>query len=393
MHKILTQPTSLSVDFDSTMDIRVGNFCIVEAEVDDDEGGSARMTWGVGVIGAGPGVAALHLPTLERLRGQFSVVHIADNGGGRAAELAARVGATASQGTAELLADPAVDVVAICSPPGEHARQIREAIAAGKRAILCEKPLATSEAEAEEVVDACRRAGVVLFVATNHLYDEAWDRAKRHLVALQSEVRSISATVALPPNGRFHELVTEFPVMPAAPGAGGGRGAPDLADPEVAASVVRQLVVGLAVHDLPAVRDLAPDFEGVDFAAALAPIGYTVGFRSSGIPVLLTAVMLPDGPDPVWRLSIATAIDRVDVDFPPAFVHAGSAVVRVRGGDVRETTYRRDAEDGYAREWRALAALLDGTATTEYHEILDDARFAIVLADAAADAVRRGVAA
>ncbi|MFE6255948.1 Gfo/Idh/MocA family protein [Agromyces sp. NPDC057865] len=351
------------------------------------------MTWGVGVIGAGPGVAALHLPTLERLRELFSVVHVADNGGGRADELAARVGATASQGTAELLADPAVDVVAICSPPGEHARQIREAIAAGKRAILCEKPLATSEAEAEEVVDACRRAGVVLLVATNHLYDEAWDRAKRHLVALQSEVRSISATVALPPNGRFHELVTEFAAVPAATGAGGARGAPDLADPEVAASVVRQLVVGLAVHDLPAVRDLAPDLEGVDFAAALAPIGYTVGFRSSGIPVLLTALMLPDGPDPVWRLSIATAVDRVDVDFPPAFVHAGSAVVRVRGGDVRETTYRRDAEDGYVREWRALAALIDGTATTEYHEILDDARFAIALADAAADAVRRGVAA
>src|SRR6478735_7665188 len=171
MHKILTQLMSLSVDFDSTMDIRTGTFCIVEAEVDDDEGGSARMTWGVGVIGAGPGVAALHLPTLERLRELFSVVHVADNGGGRAAELAARVGATASQGAAELLADPAVDVVAICSPPGEHARQIREAIAAGKRAILCEKPLATSEAEAEEVVDACRRAGVVLFVATNHLYD------------------------------------------------------------------------------------------------------------------------------------------------------------------------------------------------------------------------------
>lgn len=345
------------------------------------------MTWGVGVIGAGPGVAALHLPTLDRLRELFTVVHVADNGGGRAAELAGRIGATASHGTTALLADPAVDVVAVCSPPGEHARQIREAIAAGKRAVFCEKPLATTEAEAEEVVDACRRAGVVLLVATNHLYDEAWDRAKHHLVALQSQVRSISATVALPPNGRFHELVTEFAATPIAPG--GGRGAPDLADPEVAASVVRQLVVGLAVHDLPAVRDLAPDFEGVDFAAALAPIGYTVGFRSSGVPVLLTAVILPDGPDPMWRLSIATAADRVDVDFPPAFVHAGSAVVRVRGGDVRETTYRREAEDGYVREWRALAALLDGSATAEYHEILDDARFAIALADAAADAVRR----
>jgi predicted dehydrogenase len=388
MHKILTQRTSSGDDFGTSIGKCDALFCIVETEVVGDEARGMRMPWGVGVIGAGPGASALHLPTLERLRDDFAVVHLSDRGGGRAAGLAEHLGARASSGTAELLADPAVDVVAICSPPGEHARQIREAVAAGKRAILCEKPLATTDAEAIEAVDACLRAGVVLLVATNHLYDEAWDRAKHHLVAFQSEVRSISATVALPPNGRFHDLVTELPSGPTPL-----RGAPDLADPEVAASVVRQLVVGLAVHDLPAVRDLAPDFEGVDFAAPLAPIGYSIGFRSSGIPVLLTAVMLPDGPDPLWRLTIATAADRVDVDFPPAFVHAGSAAVRVRSGDVRETTYRRDAEDGYEGEWRALAALLDGSATTEYHEILDDARFAIALADAAADAVRRGTAA
>ena len=31
------------------------------------------MPWGVGVIGAGPGVAALHLPTLQRLGDRFTV--------------------------------------------------------------------------------------------------------------------------------------------------------------------------------------------------------------------------------------------------------------------------------------------------------------------------------
>jgi predicted dehydrogenase len=343
------------------------------------------MPWGVGVIGAGPGVAALHLPTLDRLGDRFSVVHVADNGSGRAAELAGRVGATASHGTAALLADPAVEVVAICSPPGEHARQIRESIAAGVRGILCEKPLASTKKEAREVVDSCREAGVALLVATNHFYDDAWDRAKHHLVALGSDVRTISVTVALPPNHRYHAAVTEL-----APAATPARGAPDLADAGTAAEIVRQLVLGLAVHDLPAIRDLAPDFDGVDFAAAVPPIGYTVGFRSSGVRVLLTAVMLPDGPDPVWRLTIGTSTDRVDVEFPPAFVHAGSATVRVRAGDLRTTTYRRDAEDGYIREWRALAALLDGTATMEYHEVLDDAVFAIDLADAAAAAIRTG---
>lgn len=341
------------------------------------------MAWGVGVIGAGPGVAALHLPTLQRLDDRFSVVHIADHGSGRAAELARRLGVTATQGTAALLADPAVDVVAICSPPAEHARQILEAAAAGARAIFCEKPLATTREEAEAVIDACREAGVVLLVATNHFYDEAWDRAKHHLLALESEIRTIGVTVALPPNARYHAAVTE-----SAPGAAPPPGLPDFTDRELAAAVVRQLVLGLAVHDLPAVRDLAPDFEGVDFAAAVAPIGYTIGFRSSGVHVVLTAVMLPDGPHARWRLSVGTSADRVDVDFPPAFVHSGSATVRVRTGDLHTTTYRRVAEDGYVREWKALDALLHGAVPMEYGEVLDDALFAIDLADAAAAAIR-----
>lgn len=346
------------------------------------------MAWGVGVIGAGPGVSALHLPTLDRLADRFRVVHVADGGSGRAEGLAARSGAAASSGTGALLADPAVEVVAICSPPAEHAQHVREAIAAGVHGILCEKPLATTVDHARAIVDACQEAEIPLVVATNHLYDPAWSRAKHHLVSLRSEVRAISATVALPPNSRFHAAVTELE-----PAGAPGRGVPDLAVPEVAAGVVRQLVLGLAVHDLPAVRDLAPVFDGVDFAVPVPPIGYAIGFRASGIPVLLAAVMLPDGADPVWRITVDTAIDRVDVEFPPAFVHTGSAEVRVRGGDLRTTAYPRDPEDGYLREWRALAELLDGSAVMEYHEILDDARFAIDLADAAAAAVHAGAAA
>ncbi|MGR0219987.1 Gfo/Idh/MocA family protein [Agromyces sp. ZXT2-6] len=346
------------------------------------------MAWGVGVIGAGPGVAALHLPTLDRLADRFRVVHVTDAGSGRAAGLAARSDAAASSGTGALLADPAVEVVAICSPPAEHARHVREAIAAGARGILCEKPLATDADDARAIVDACQEAGVPLVVATNHLYDPAWSRATHHLVSLRSEVRAISATVALPPNERFHDAVTE-PESSAAP----GRGLPDLAEPELAAGVVRQLVLGLAVHDLPAVRDLAPGLDGVDFAVPVPPIGYAIGFRAGGIPVLLVAVMVAEGPDPVWRITIDTSTDRLDVEFPPAFVHSGSADVRVRGGDLRTTSYPREGEDGYLREWRALADLVDGAATTEYHEILDDALFAIELADAAAAAVRAGAGA
>src|SRR6478736_5862903 len=43
----------------------------------------AVMPWNVGVLGAGPGVAALHLPVLGGLDELFRVVHIADAGSGQ----------------------------------------------------------------------------------------------------------------------------------------------------------------------------------------------------------------------------------------------------------------------------------------------------------------------
>jgi len=336
------------------------------------------MTYGVGIIGAGPGVAALHVPTLARLAGEFRIVHVSDAGSGRAGAIAEQVGARSSRGIDDLLADPDVDVVAICSPPGEHAAQILASVAAGKRAIVCEKPVGTTVAEAQRAVEACRDAGIPLLIGTNHYFDPAWGRAKHYLTATGGPVVSIAVTLALPPNGRYHDVVAELQT------SAGSRPAPDLSRPEIAAGVVRQLLSGLAIHDLPLVRDLAPRFERVVFARALAPIGFAVGFVASGIPIQLTTVMLPEGADALWRLTVTTERDRLDVAFPPAFVHAGSARVRVLAADGRDTTYGRVAEDGYIAEWHALAEILESGMPVEYEELLDDARYALGLADAAA---------
>lgn len=342
------------------------------------------MAYGVGVIGAGPGVAALHVPTLSRLPDLFTVVHVSDNGSGRAAELAGRNGARASTGRGPLLADPRVEVVAICSPPAQHAADITASVAAAKRAIFCEKPVATTLEEAEAVVELCRDQDVALVVGTNHLFDAAWGRAKHFLMAAEHPVQSISVTMALPPNVRYHDVVTETASAPTGP-----TGRPDVDDLDVEASVLRQLITGLAVHDLPILRDLAPRLEAVVYARFVAPVGYAVGFRASGIPISLTTVMLPGGADALWRLSISTGVDRIDVSFPPAFAHDGSATVRVYTPDGRVTGYARAAEDGYLSEWRALAELIAGSCPVEYDELLDDARYALGLADAVAASVRR----
>lgn len=343
--------------------------------------------YGVGVIGAGPGAASLHVPTIARIPA-FRVTHISDSGSGRAAALAKRLAARSSVGSEELLADPDVQVVAICSPPHRHAEQILAAVAAGARGILCEKPLAVTADEAERVIDACRAAGVALVVGTNHHADPAWGRARHHLVANGSTVSAVSVTVALPPNSRYHAVVSQPPSDP--PGPAGGRPLPDFDDPQVAADVVRQLVIGLGVHDLPTLRDLAPRIDRVVWARPLPPIGFALGARAGDVAVQFTAVMTPGGADALWRMSVIADDGIVDVDFPPAFVHVGSADVSVRIPGERTTSYAGIPEDGYLAQWRTLAAQLSGDLSVEYDALLDDALYAVELADAAASAVRAG---
>jgi len=51
----------------------------------------------------------------------------------------------------EILRDPTIDAVDICTPNAQHFSMAKEALQAGKH-ILCEKPLTTTVAEAEELV-------------------------------------------------------------------------------------------------------------------------------------------------------------------------------------------------------------------------------------------------
>lgn len=345
------------------------------------------MTWGVGIIGSGPGVAALHAPTLARVAEDFRLVHVSDAGSGRAAVIADRFGARSSSGVEELLADPEVDVVAICSPPARHAEHVRAALAAGRRAIFCEKPLADTADEADRLVTACAAVGALLVVGTNHLFDPAWVRATHHLSALDGRISAVTVTLCLSPNDRYHALTMGEP-LPAGPLP--QRPPLDLDDPGRSAAIVWQLVAGLGVHDLPLVRDLVPATPELIWARPVAPLGFDLALRADGALVRFTTVMLPEGADSLWRVSVATAGARVDMDFPPPFVHVGGAHTTVRDAQGVRTVYPVDRRDGYEAEWRALAALLRGEAAMEYDELRADAAFVMAIADAAAEAVRAG---
>jgi predicted dehydrogenase len=69
----------------------------------------------------------------------------------------------------EVLADPAVEAVAIATPPHLHAQQLEEALAAGKH-VLLEKPLAESPAGVARIVRAVEQAPdrIVLDASARH---------------------------------------------------------------------------------------------------------------------------------------------------------------------------------------------------------------------------------
>jgi myo-inositol 2-dehydrogenase/D-chiro-inositol 1-dehydrogenase len=70
----------------------------------------------------------------------------------------------------EILSDPAVDAVAICSPTDTHAQMIVEAAQAGKH-IFCEKPIAYDLAKIDEALAAAQKAGVKLQIGFNRRFD------------------------------------------------------------------------------------------------------------------------------------------------------------------------------------------------------------------------------
>lgn len=62
--------------------------------------------------------------------------------------------------------DPEIEGVVLSTPNQIHLAQIREAAASGKH-VFVEKPIATTIAEAQEIVALCEKAGVVLMVGHN----------------------------------------------------------------------------------------------------------------------------------------------------------------------------------------------------------------------------------
>ncbi|MCQ6563103.1 Gfo/Idh/MocA family protein [Paenibacillus mendelii] len=116
----------------------------------------------IAVIGAGS-ISSVHLQAYAN-NPEAKLVAVCDKNEARAREKAERFGAAqVYTDYKELLADPNIDAVSICTWNNTHAEISIAALDAGKH-VLCEKPLCKTVAEAKLVEEAVRRSGKVLQV-------------------------------------------------------------------------------------------------------------------------------------------------------------------------------------------------------------------------------------
>ncbi len=135
---------------------------------------------GVGVIGAGE-IGAVHSENLARRTRRARVTAVMDVDGERAEAVASACGARAYTDAAALIADPAVDALLVATPDATHADLTIAAIEAGKPA-LCEKPLATTAADAQRVLRAELAAGRRMTqVGFMRIYDRSHVEVRRLL--------------------------------------------------------------------------------------------------------------------------------------------------------------------------------------------------------------------
>jgi len=139
----------------------------------------AERKIGVGIIGTGRIAEMVHAPSFSLWPAACEIRAVASRVEERARAFADRWGIPRAYGDWQaLLRDPGVEAVSICLPSGLTAGVARAAVAAGKH-ILCEKPLALSGAEAQEVARAAAGAARIHMVAFTFRFVPALRYLKR----------------------------------------------------------------------------------------------------------------------------------------------------------------------------------------------------------------------
>lgn len=289
-----------------------------------DPMGAPPLRWGV----LGPGGIAHSFVTAVRAGTRGEVVAVGSRSADRAGQFARRHGVARSHGSyEELVADDGVDAVYVATPHSEHLEHALLALTAGKP-VLVEKAFARSLAEADEVLDAARAAGLFAGEAMWSRYLPQYDVVRRTVEA------GTVGDVVLVQADHGQLLWPDGPQR--------------LADPALAGGSLLDLgvyPVAFADHLLAGLGEVAArgtlTAEGVDVT-----VGVTG--RAGSALARMTCTMAAATP---CHALVAGTVARIELTGPGAFYGAATTVRLVApDGTVLDSTGPEHAEHGFRYE-------------------------------------------
>jgi len=133
--------------------------------------------FGIGIIGCGRIAQVRHIPEYAAYP-EARLVGFYNTSPARAEQMAKQYGGKVYASVEEMLADPEIHAVSVCSANAAHAAQTVAALKAGKH-VLCEKPMAVTLEECEAMVETARETGKYFMMAHNQRLDKTHMAAKK----------------------------------------------------------------------------------------------------------------------------------------------------------------------------------------------------------------------
>ena len=150
-----------------------------------------RQPLRVGLVGWGLAGRTLHAPFIRALGGRLELAAVMTS-----REIDSQLYPGAERvATFEQLLRPDIDVVVIASPNAFHVEQALAALRAGKH-VVCDKPLAQSSAQVEELMRAAEREEHLLIPFQNRRWD--------------GDFRTVQQLLAAGPLGRVHSFYSSW---------------------------------------------------------------------------------------------------------------------------------------------------------------------------------------
>ncbi|MCR2821180.1 Gfo/Idh/MocA family protein [Lederbergia panacisoli] len=133
---------------------------------------------GVAIIGSG-GISYAHVEAYQQFGNQCSIKAVCDVSEERAVRLASYIGKEVEiyKNCKAILSRNDIDIVSICTPPFTHKEVVVEALKHGKH-VLCEKPLAASLQECDEMIAASKKYNRKLSIAFQNRYKKDFLQVK-----------------------------------------------------------------------------------------------------------------------------------------------------------------------------------------------------------------------